>query len=92
MQRHYNTHTGKRPYKCAYDGCLERFNSFNRKDIMKNHYEQRHQGGLHKSDNILNDCTLDSDSSEWPSTPGSDITENNPFSSNSIESPSTATS
>ncbi|KAK0372640.1 hypothetical protein CLIM01_09997 [Colletotrichum limetticola] len=68
LARHRRIHTGKRPYKCAHDGCLKRLNSFCRKTTMVKHQRRSHQRGLHPNE-LLDDCTSDSDSGESPSTP-----------------------
>ncbi|EXV05359.1 zinc-finger double domain protein [Metarhizium robertsii] len=68
LARHRRIHTGKRPYKCAHDGCLKR-SSFCRKTTMVKHQRRSHQRGLHPND-MLDDCTSESDMGESPPTPG----------------------
>jgi hypothetical protein len=81
LARHRRIHTGKRPYKCAHDGCLKRFVAFRslpssiltllsfcRKTTMVKHQRRSHQRGIHSSE-LDDGDTSDSDSGESPSTP-----------------------
>ncbi|KAK2629836.1 hypothetical protein QTJ16_000656 [Diplocarpon rosae] len=81
LARHRRIHTGKRPYKCAHEGCLKRFVpqreqlessltscSFCRKTTMVKHQRRSHQRGIHSSE-LDDGDTSDSDSGESPSTP-----------------------
>ncbi|KAJ4204022.1 hypothetical protein NW767_004882 [Fusarium falciforme] len=82
LARHRRIHTGKRPYKCAHDGCSKRqvktgmslipfansHSSFCRKTTMVKHQRRSHQQGMNPND-ILDDCSSDSDDDEPPSTP-----------------------
>lgn len=81
LARHRRIHTGKRPYKCAHEGCLKRFVpqygrlessltscSFCRKTTMVKHQRRSHLRGIHSSE-LDDGDTSDSDSGESPCTP-----------------------
>ncbi|KAI3571831.1 hypothetical protein IWW34DRAFT_824600 [Fusarium oxysporum f. sp. albedinis] len=65
LARHRRVHTGRCPYKCARDGCSK---SFRRKATMVEHQRTLHQQGMSPND-ILQDCSSDSEDDEPPSTP-----------------------
>ncbi|KAH7233816.1 uncharacterized protein BKA55DRAFT_667188 [Fusarium redolens] len=65
LARHRRVHMGKRPYKCTYDGCSK---IFCRKATMVEHQRRSHQYGMNPND-ILYDCSSDSEDDEPPLTP-----------------------
>ncbi|KAI3571827.1 hypothetical protein IWW34DRAFT_709331 [Fusarium oxysporum f. sp. albedinis] len=62
LARHRHIHIGTRPYKCAHNGCSKR------KTTMVKHQRRPHPQGMRFND-ILGDCSLDTDDDEPPSTP-----------------------
>ncbi|KAI3571873.1 hypothetical protein IWW34DRAFT_891236 [Fusarium oxysporum f. sp. albedinis] len=65
LARHRHIHIGNHPYKCTHDGCSK---SFRRKATMVEHQSTSHQQGMSPND-ILHDCSSDSEDDEPPSTP-----------------------